>query len=117
MSSASGFPSDRIPRGIESLIQAKGSFDWLTPPSFAGALTVADIPASEQNLKDRGRAWATSVWQAWAPHHQQVKVWYDMAMKDIGHGVPQGAQVRPNRRLPTPRVSSSERSKMRARRG
>jgi len=58
------------------------------------------------------------VWQAWAPHHEQVKVWYDMAMKDIGHGVTQGAQVRPNRRLqPAARVSSSERSKVRARRG
>jgi hypothetical protein len=75
-----GFPSDRFPRGIESLIRAKGSFHWLAPPSFVGASSVADIVDSEPNLEDRGRAWATSVWQAWTPHHEQVKFWYDLAI-------------------------------------
>ena len=75
-----GFPSDRIPGAIESVLRAKGAFQWLTPPSFAGALTVLDVAAAGGDLEIRGRDWARSVWQAWAPHHPQVKAWFDLAM-------------------------------------
>jgi hypothetical protein len=75
-----GFPSDRIPGVIEPLLRAKGTFHWLAPPPFAGALTVVDIAASEHDLEVRGRTWARSAWQAWAAHHAQVKIWYELAL-------------------------------------
>lgn len=80
-----GLPSDRMPGAIEPMLRTKGGFHWLTPPSFAGALTVADIAGSERDLDVRGRSWARSVWQAWAPHHAQVKAWYESAAGTSGY--------------------------------
>ncbi|MEZ4869836.1 MAG: DUF5946 family protein [Caldilineaceae bacterium] len=55
-------------------------FTWLTPPSFAGALTVADIvqaptPAERAPLLQR---YVESVWRIWAQAHQTtIGQWYE----------------------------------------
>src|SRR3954467_7165849 len=40
---------------------------WLKPPSFAGTLTVFDMPllGTSFQIDAAARAWATSVWNAW----------------------------------------------------
>nr|BAJ06906.1 putative uncharacterized protein [uncultured bacterium] len=52
---------------------------WLEPPSFAGTLTVFDVPSSgsDEAIQGRVRSWAESVWDAWHAHHSQVAAWYD----------------------------------------
>ena len=76
-----GFQSDRIPRVLEPLLREKGAYRWLPRPSFAGALTVADVAGAEGDLEIRGRNWAKGVWQAWSPHHGQIRAWYELAMR------------------------------------
>jgi hypothetical protein len=76
-----GFPSDRIPGAFEPMLRVKGGFHWLSPPSFAGALNVVDVVGARRDLEAQGRTWARSVWRAWAPHHAQVKLWFEQAMR------------------------------------
>jgi Family of unknown function (DUF5946) len=51
---------------------------WLEPPSFAGALTVFDMPidGTDAAVSVAARAWAESVWAAWSAHHERVAEWY-----------------------------------------
>jgi hypothetical protein len=51
---------------------------WLAPPSFAGTLTVFEMPlcGTGAALATGARAWAESVWEAWRGHHQQIAEWY-----------------------------------------
>jgi hypothetical protein len=52
-------------------------FDWLSPPSFAPCLTIADVIAAE-NQSQILETWIKSVWEAWAvPHQNQVAVWFE----------------------------------------
>ena len=60
-------------RAREAIIAALAMayrFVWLDPPSFEGALTILDVAAGADV-----RAWAESVWRAWAPHHDTVRAW------------------------------------------
>lgn len=70
--------SNRAFHSIASPSQ-RSSF-WLKPPSFAGALTVFDVPVSEDSdtLWNSAKNWANSAWQAWRPHWPQVAEWYEM---------------------------------------
>jgi hypothetical protein len=56
----------------------KHAFHWMEPPSFASARTVFDMPlkASREEFTRAAKAWAESVWIAWAPHHGQIVSWY-----------------------------------------
>jgi hypothetical protein len=49
-------------------------FVWLAPPSWDGTLTIVDVRDAAT-----ARAWAESVWRAWAPHHNAVRAWADLA--------------------------------------
>jgi len=57
-----------------------GRFQWLTPPAFAGSLTVADIaqaptPPARAGLAGR---YVEGVWVRWsASHAATVATWYD----------------------------------------
>ena len=55
-------------------------FHWLTPPSFASCLRVADVVAGA-TLAERSKlveAWVKSVWGAWrAVHGDQVTAWFE----------------------------------------
>ena len=64
-------------RAREGMIAALGiayRFVWLDPPPFEGALTVVDVAAGADV-----RAWAESVWRAWAPHHDTVRAWINVS--------------------------------------
>ncbi len=63
---------------IERATQNERELHWLAPPSFAGALTVAHVLPQIEIPYSAGVEWATSAWQAWAPHHAQVRLWYDV---------------------------------------
>jgi hypothetical protein len=49
-------------------------FVWLDPPAWGDALTVVSVHDAAG-----ARAWAESVWRAWAPHHDTVRAWADLA--------------------------------------
>lgn len=68
------------PVGIPRFIHHKGAFRWLKPPSFAECRTVLDVPiaGSAEAITPAARAWAESVWAAWAAHHAQVAAWHAM---------------------------------------
>jgi hypothetical protein len=54
----------------------------LSPKPPAGPLTIASV-LEARNLADhdrRGRAWAQSVWTAWAPHHPRIRALADEAL-------------------------------------
>ena len=72
-----GLPIARASAALERGIRRKGYFRWLTPPSFHGALTVLFMAANLDDPASAARAWAESAWRAWAPHHAQVRAWYD----------------------------------------
>ncbi len=56
-------------------------FVWLDPPAWDDALTIADVRGANdaREHETRVRAWAASVWRAWAPHHAAVRAWADLA--------------------------------------
>ncbi len=66
------------PAGIPRFARHKGAFRWLEPPSFAGTLTVFDMPIAgpDDAIAQGARAWAESVWGAWAAHHVQIASWH-----------------------------------------
>ena len=52
-------------------------YHWLEPPISLGGMTILDIQGTE-NLKahtDRVHIWAHTVWQAWGPHQDQIRLW------------------------------------------
>lgn len=64
-------------RARDAILAALGiafRFVWLDPPSWDDALTIADVRDAAG-----ARAWAESVWRAWAPHHHTVRAWADLA--------------------------------------
>jgi hypothetical protein len=72
-------PSLRLGRRPSS-IERHDRFHWLTPPSFAGCLTVADVAAGE-TPHERSRiieAWVHNVWRVWSEMHgAQVVIWFE----------------------------------------
>jgi hypothetical protein len=66
---------------IERATRNEAQFHWLSPPSFAGALTVGHVLAHIDDPYETGRKWAANVWEAWATHHQQVRLWHDLLAK------------------------------------
>jgi len=55
-------------------------FHWLTPPSFASSLTLADVVTGETPLERSSvvEAWVKSVWAVWSgPHREQVEAWFE----------------------------------------
>ena len=52
-------------------------FQWLDPPPARGSVNVAHV-AGAQSPSEHGAAvgsWAASVWEAWRPHHPQIRAW------------------------------------------
>jgi hypothetical protein len=72
-----GLEIERADAAMLKAIESKKKFAWLTPPPSRGALTVLYVhPASSvEDHVQRVRAWAGSVWAAWAPHHDQIRQW------------------------------------------
>jgi Family of unknown function (DUF5946) len=61
---------------------------WLHPPRPNGTLTVVG-PLHARGPDDHAasvEAWARDVWAAWAPHHETVRRWVDVAgVATVGH--------------------------------
>jgi hypothetical protein len=54
----------------------KGRFEWLEPPSTHKVNVLH--PLKSETAAEHASAvleWAHSVWQAWAPHHKQIRTW------------------------------------------
>ncbi|TKS96127.1 hypothetical protein E4U91_35745 [Streptomyces lasalocidi] len=52
-------------------------FTWLKPPRLHGLMTVADI-VTATDPREHERLlweWGRQVWQAWAPHHHEIRQW------------------------------------------
>jgi Family of unknown function (DUF5946) len=79
-----GLPVARAAAIIERGIRQKGYFAWLTPPSFEGAHTILFMLANLHDPRRAAHEWAASAWKAWAPHHAQVRAWYEDLSR--GHG-------------------------------
>lgn len=73
-------PQKTFPEGALLSIGERSSRSilWLEPPTFVGTRTVFDMPLAESGdaIASGARAWADSMWAAWAPHHSQVEEWY-----------------------------------------
>jgi Family of unknown function (DUF5946) len=66
--------------GRPGSIERHSRFHWLTPPSFAGCLTVADVAAGETPSERSSivEAWVQDVWRVWSEiHGAQVAVWFE----------------------------------------
>ena len=73
-----GLPHDRANAAmLEISSRLKEDFVWLDPPASLGNVTVLDVldaPDPDEHMA-RVRGWAASVWEAWAPHHETVRLW------------------------------------------
>ena len=72
-----GFDVRESNRVMVAVSKVKGDFGWLDPPASLGDVTVADVDAASGDAAHRAAvaAWARSVWEAWAPHHDAVRAW------------------------------------------
>lgn len=72
-----GVEMDRATRILQKAAENKDRFEWLTPPTSMGALTIADVyPAKDaRDHARRVREWSESAWQAWAGHHHVIRDW------------------------------------------
>ena len=55
----------------------KDRFEWLTPPTSRGTVTVADVHQAQSAVEhaDLVHKWAESVWSAWSEHHPTFRTW------------------------------------------
>lgn len=62
---------------MPTILMSKDKYAWLEPPAMLGTLNVLDVLNAKTNAEhDRQvRAWAKSVWKAWAVHHGTVGRW------------------------------------------
>ena len=53
-----------------------GPFATLEPPDLSDAFTHRHLAgAATEHLPRLAEEWARSVWEAWSPHHDQVRAW------------------------------------------
>jgi hypothetical protein len=72
-----GFTDAAAAKAMPELARQKHSFHWLTPPASLGDKTVLHV-WNARGATEHTQAvweWARSAWQAWSPHHEQVKRW------------------------------------------
>ena len=53
----------------------KGHYRWLTPPS-SHTFTIVDVLGNRDRLGESAQEWARAAWDAWRPHHEELKAWY-----------------------------------------
>jgi len=67
-------PPPLVPRRLQRLASRVAAWPHFTPPEDRGRLTVlgvAQTTSPEEHVR-QSRAWAESVWRAWAPHHSVI---------------------------------------------
>ena len=74
-----GAAPNALARARQATADASARFHWLEPPESRGDITVLDVHAAGDDDADAHarvvKEWAASVWQAWTPHHAQVRAW------------------------------------------
>jgi len=75
-------PVSKAPGIITRATARKGHYRWLSPPS-AHTMTVADILRDRQNIGNAAHQWARAAWDAWRPHHEQVKLWHSELFRQM----------------------------------
>jgi hypothetical protein len=70
-------PAGASHRVLNRATSRKGEYAWLTPPS-AFAMTVQDVLANRHQLSDASHRWACAAWEAWRPHHDQIRTWHSV---------------------------------------
>jgi hypothetical protein len=67
---------DLLPSGVLSRLSADENMRGLEPPGNLGRLTLLHVWGHRpEEYSQRVEAWAFSVWQAWAKHQPQARVW------------------------------------------
>lgn len=72
-----GRPIERVNDAMPAILKLKDQCVWLEPPAMLGTLNVLDVLSARTNAEHQRhvRAWAESVWKAWAIHHRAVRRW------------------------------------------
>src|SRR5437763_7675505 len=77
-----GWSGSHVRAAHQYLADRGGEWPVFSAPPSRAALTIADVagsPTPEEHAT-RVRAWATSVWEAWAPEHDHVREWADQSL-------------------------------------
>jgi hypothetical protein len=66
---------------MQAAAARKHAYHWLEPPPDRGARTIADVQGAATPAEHAARvtAWARDAWQAWQPHHAQIRAWLPAA--------------------------------------
>jgi hypothetical protein len=72
-----GRPQPEVTRLMSQGAGKKSAFEWLEPPASTGGITVKDVleKTSAADHRDAVMSWARSAWDAWAAHHERIRVW------------------------------------------
>lgn len=72
-----GLDMDGATTVLQKAAAQKERFEWLTPPTLMGALTIADVQSAgdAQEHTRLVREWASSAWSAWSEHHPRFRAW------------------------------------------
>lgn len=72
---------------IGDLTKQNADLRWLPPPATLGSVTVIEVSRQDASIRDHEdavRAWARSVWAAWAPHRETIVVLAEDAVRSRG---------------------------------
>lgn len=72
-----GYTDEAAGRAMPILVRRKHEFSWLDPPPLLGNKTVLHVWSAKEpeTYTQAVWQWGRSAWQAWQPHHQQVRRW------------------------------------------
>lgn len=72
-----GLQPDHADTAMRQAAEQKHRMIWLEPPSDLGSVTAADVvlAGTVEEHTAKVKAWTQSVWDAWTPHHEQVRAW------------------------------------------
>lgn len=73
-----GLSDDRTRKEMQRAAdRSRECFSWLEPPGSLGDITVLDVQSARNpnEHKERVERWAKSVWEAWKPHREAVRMW------------------------------------------
>jgi hypothetical protein len=73
-----GITTPELNQITQGLASASRKWPWLEPPDPKGyRMTVVDVLKATNGEEHVAlvRTWAEAIWQAWAPHHDLVRIW------------------------------------------
>jgi uncharacterized protein DUF5946 len=70
-----GMKGEAVVRTLGQVFPDKRDVPSLVPKPLPGPMTIGSVHAAAtfEDHDRRGRAWALSVWKAWAPHHEWIQ--------------------------------------------